>query len=60
MDSETMEHMFDPFFRTKGPGEGSCLGLSVVHGIVKDHRGAVTVRSRPGKGTVFTVYLPVV
>jgi signal transduction histidine kinase/ActR/RegA family two-component response regulator len=58
MDPLTMEHMFDPFFTTKEPGEGSGMGLAVVHGIVEDHGGFVSVTSSPGKGTRVDVYLP--
>lgn len=55
---EIADKIFDPFFTTKGEGEGTGLGLAVVQGIVATHRGAVTVDSRPGEGTVFIVYLP--
>jgi PAS domain S-box-containing protein len=59
MDSEVLERIFDPYFTTKGPGEGTGLGLSVVQGIVKSHNGAITARSKPRQGTTFSVFLPV-
>ncbi len=52
--------MFDPFFSTKERGKGTGLGLSIVHGIVKSHQGYINVETRSTKGTVFTVYFPVV
>jgi signal transduction histidine kinase len=58
MDRQTMERVFDPFFTTKKRTEGTGLGLWVVHSIVKKQRGAITVRSAPGEGSTFEVFLP--
>ena len=56
--ADIMAHIFDPFFTTKPKGEGAGLGLSVVHGIVKAHKGAIRVSSSAGEGTVMRIYLP--
>ena len=58
MPEENLGRLFTPFFTTKGPGRGTGLGLSIVYGIIKMHRGQITVQSRVGEGTTFTVTLP--
>ena len=58
IDESIREQVFDPYFSTKGPGEGTGLGLSTVHGIVKSCQGAVNFSSEPGRGATFYVYFP--
>jgi len=60
MDANIISHLFEPFFTTKPVGEGTGLGLSVVHGIVRDCGGRITVESRIGEGSSFIVLLPLV
>jgi CheY-like chemotaxis protein len=58
MEKDVLERIFEPFFTTKNVNEGTGLGLSVVHGIIKSHAGAIAVSSTPGEGTRFDIFLP--
>jgi CheY-like chemotaxis protein len=58
MTEDVQKRAFEPFFTTKGTGEGTGMGLAVVYGIVKSHGGAISVKSKPGKGSMFTIFLP--
>lgn len=60
MEPEVLERIFEPYYTTKEQGKGTGLGLSVIHGIIKNHGGDISVSSQPGKGTTFTVLLPVI
>jgi signal transduction histidine kinase len=60
ISKENLDHIYDPFFTTKEEGQGTGLGLSIVYGVVKNHGGEVRVESKVGKGTLFTISLPVV
>jgi CheY-like chemotaxis protein len=58
IEPSILEQIFDPFFTTKNPGEGTGMGLSVVHGIIESHGGTITIESELGKGSTFHILLP--
>ncbi|MCK5100307.1 MAG: cache domain-containing protein [Desulfobacteraceae bacterium] len=58
--SEIIDKIFDPYFTTKKVGEGTGMGLSVVHGIISDHDGEIIVKTKPEKGTAFHIFLPTI
>jgi PAS domain S-box-containing protein len=58
MGAGVLQRAFDPFYTTKGPGAGTGMGLALVYGVVQTHAGSIDLRSAPGQGTTFTIYLP--
>jgi signal transduction histidine kinase len=58
IEEAELDRIFDPFFTTKLPGKGTGLGLSICYGIIKDHNGQISVKSKKGSGTTFEVRLP--
>ena len=60
IDSDTLTHIFEPFYTTKKPGNGTGLGLAMVYGIVKNHNGYIMSQSEKGRGTIFQIYFPVI
>jgi signal transduction histidine kinase len=59
IDKEKIKHIFEPFYTTKETGKGTGLGLAMVYGIVKNHRGYIECTSVPGEGAAFDIYFPV-
>jgi two-component system, cell cycle sensor histidine kinase and response regulator CckA len=58
MSKEARDHLFEPFYTTKGLGKGTGLGLATIYGIIKQNRGFISVASELGKGTIFSIYMP--
>jgi two-component system NtrC family sensor kinase len=59
IDESIIDRIFDPFFTTKPAGKGTGLGLSICYGIIKDHNGTITVKSKKEQGTTFVIKLPI-
>ncbi|MCL4477468.1 MAG: ATP-binding protein [Nitrospirae bacterium] len=59
IEESVLDRIFDPFFTTKAPGKGTGLGLSICYGIIREHNGTITVKSKKGEGTTFVIRLPI-
>ena len=58
IEAQHLPHIFDPFFTTKGLGKGTGLGLSISYAIIQEHEGRITVDSEHGRGSTFSIYIP--
>ena len=60
MEMQVLDRIFEPYYTTKKQGQGAGLGLSIAHGIIKNHGGDIRVKSQPGEGSTFSVHIPII